>query len=231
MTSMKESQTQRVLIQEDPLSYLPCSRILGYRKGQVIYDKDNPSVNMYLVIDGKVKIVRQTDSGLQVMIDICMPDEFFGESAICYSPNPVEQATALEGVKLMSWSVGEIEDQILKQPRLGVALLQMLTRRNLDFAARVESFSADDIPRRIARALLYLSARQGAEADEDGSVVMTALTHDMLAQFVGTSRELVTSRMNWLRREGYITYSRKQIALRRSLRKWLSGEKALTAAS
>lgn len=67
---------QRAL--EDPLAHLPCSTILEYRKGQVIYNQDQPSTSIYLVIDGKVKVCRLADDGRQVVVDIYQPDEFFG---------------------------------------------------------------------------------------------------------------------------------------------------------
>lgn len=66
---------------EDPLAHLPCSTILEYKKGQVIYNQDQPSTSIHLVIDGKVKVCRLADDGRQVVVDIYQPDEFFGESA------------------------------------------------------------------------------------------------------------------------------------------------------
>src|SRR5580704_1768988 len=89
---------------EDPLAHLPCSTIVEYRKGQTIYNQDQPSTSLYLVIDGKVKVVRLADDGHQVVVDIYQPDEFFGESAFLSLPHRSEQATALEDTKLMTWS-------------------------------------------------------------------------------------------------------------------------------
>jgi len=48
------------------------------------------------------------------------------------------------------------------------------------------------------------------------------LTHELLAQYVGTSRELVTSRMTNFRRQGYLQYTRKDITVYRdALRAWI----------
>jgi len=58
---------------EDPLAHLPCSSIVEYRKGQMIYNQDQPSTSIYLVIDGKVKISRLADDGHQVVVDIYQP--------------------------------------------------------------------------------------------------------------------------------------------------------------
>jgi len=206
---------------EDPLAHLPCSSIVEYKKGQIIYNQDQPSTNIYLIIGGKIKVSRLADDGHQVVIDIYQPDEFFGESAFLNLPHRCEQATALENTKVMAWTTAEIEDLILKRPRLSVALLQILVQRTIEFTHRIESFSVDNIARRLARSLIRFSERLGTEA-EDGSVRMTPFTHELLSQYVGTSREIVTHYMNQFRRQGYLKYSRKEIILYRgAFREWL----------
>jgi CRP/FNR family cyclic AMP-dependent transcriptional regulator len=211
--------SQKVL--EDPLAHLPCSSIVEYRKGQIIYNQDQPSASIYLVIDGKVKVSRLADDGHQVVIDIYQPDEFFGESAFLSLPHRAEQATALENVKLMTWTSSEIEDIVMKKPRLAVALMQILVQRTIDFTHRIESFSVDNIARRLARSLIRFSDRLGV-AEGDGSIRMVPFTHELLSQYVGTSREIVTHYMNQFRRQGYLRYSRKGIILYRdAFREWL----------
>jgi len=206
---------------EDPLAHLPCSTILEYRKGQTIYSRDQPSTSIYLVIDGKVKVCRLAEDGRQVVVDIYQPDEFFGESAFLGLPQRTELAVALENTKAMTWTTAEIEDIATRRPRLAIALLQLLVQRSVDFGTRIESFSVDNIARRLARALLRFSERLGYEAD-NGSVQMIPFTHELLSQYVGTSREIVTHYMNQFRRQGYLTYSRKGILLQRdALKEWL----------
>jgi len=206
---------------EDPLAHLPCSTIMEYRKGQIIYNQDQPSSDVYLVIEGKVKVIRLTDGGHQVVVDIYQPDEFFGESAFLSLPHRSEQATALEDVKLMAWSTPEIEEIVMKRPRLAVALMQILVQRTLDLTHRIESFSADNIARRLARSLIRFSERLGTP-DPDGSVRMAPFTHELLSQYVGTSREIVTHYMNQFRRMGYLQYSRRGIVLYRdAFQQWL----------
>jgi CRP/FNR family transcriptional regulator len=206
---------------EDPLAHLPCSTIVEYRKGQIIYSQDQPSTTLYLVIDGKVKVSRVADDGHQVVVDIYQADEFFGESAFLNLQHRCEQATALENCKLMTWTTAEIEDIATKRPRLAVALLQILVQRTVDFTHRIESFSLDNIARRLARSLIRFSERLGVE-EQDGSVRMAPFTHELLSQYVGTSREIVTHYMNQFRRQGYLRYSRKGIILYRdAFKEWL----------
>jgi CRP-like cAMP-binding protein len=130
-------------------------------------------------------------------------------------------SVALENTKLMTWTTGEIEEISARRPRLAFALLQLLVQRSMDFGSRIESFSVDNIARRLARTLIRFSERLGHEA-EDGSVQMIPFTHELLSQYVGTSREIVTHYMNQFRRQGYLTYSRKGILLHRdALKDWL----------
>ena len=194
---------------------------MEYRKGQLIYSQDQPCTSIFLVIDGKVKVSRTAGDGRQVVIDLYQRDEFFGESAFLGLPHRAEQATALENTRLMTWTTSEIEDIMTRRPRLGVALLQLLVQRTLDFAHRIESFSVDNIARRLARSLISFSERLGTP-DDDGSVRMAPFTHEFLSQYVGTSREIVTHYMNQFRRQGYLKYSRKGIVLYRdAFKEWM----------
>jgi len=218
-TSPTALAPQKIL--EDPLAHLPCTNIVEFRKGQTIYSQDQPSTSIYLIIEGRIKVSRLADDGHQVVIDIYQPDEFFGESALLKLPTRAEQATALESTRVMAWSALEIEDILSKRPRLSIALLQILVQRTIDFAHRIESFSVDNIARRLARSLIRFSERLGT-VEEDGSVRITPFTHELLSQYVGTSREIVTHYMNQFRRHGYLKYSRKGIILYRdAFRDWL----------
>ena len=92
---------------EDPLAYLSSSSILEYRKGQVIYNQSQPSTNLYLVIEGAVKVCRMAHDGRPVVVDIYQNEEFFGESAFLNSPSRDEQAVAIENTKVMAWTGAE----------------------------------------------------------------------------------------------------------------------------
>jgi CRP-like cAMP-binding protein len=101
-----------------------------------------------------------------------------------------------------------------------VALLQILAQRNAQSALRIESFAIDSVEQRLARSLLRFSERLGT-LEEDGTERMLPLTHSLLSQYVGTSREIVTHYMARFRKQGYVNYSRDGILLCRSALKTL----------
>jgi CRP/FNR family cyclic AMP-dependent transcriptional regulator len=126
---------------EDVLAYLPISSTKEYAKGQVIYSPEDPSQSIYLVVMGKVEISQIAGKGKEVLLEIVRPAELFGESAFLYVPCRKEQATALEKTHVMTWAISDVEDLVMKRPRLAVALLQVLAQRNVEFTRRIESFS------------------------------------------------------------------------------------------
>jgi CRP/FNR family transcriptional regulator, cyclic AMP receptor protein len=195
---------------EDALVYLPHKSVIEYRRGQVIYDESQPSNGIFLVVRGRVKTSVPTDEGAQTVVEIFSAENFFGESGLLNLPHRGESAVALENTALMSWTTAEIEEQVERQPKLGLALIQNLVERCLDFEERLQSFALDKTPERIMRALLRFADRFGAKA-EDGSVRIPPMTHQLISEYVGTSREIVTFQMNKLRQEGFIRYSRKGI--------------------
>jgi len=195
---------------EDALMYLPRKGVTDYRRGRMVFDEHEPSKGLHLLVQGRVKVTIPVDDGSETVVDIFTTDDFFGESAILGTARYVERALALDNVTVMSWTVAEIEEQVERQPGLGIALLQMLVKRGLDYEERLQSFALDKTPERVVRALLRFADRLGTRT-EDGSVKIPPLTHHVISEYVGTSREIVTFQMNQLRQKGYLRYSRKGI--------------------
>jgi CRP/FNR family transcriptional regulator, cyclic AMP receptor protein len=210
-TTSLESQSTRL---EDVLAHLPLASTTEYGQGQTIYGPDHLSKSLFLVISGKVLISQTAAGGSEVLLEIVRPDELFGESAFLDNPYRAEQATTLEKSTLMTWAISDMEILVMKRPRLAVALLQVVAQRNADFSRRIESLALDTIERRLARSLIRFSERLGT-LEEDGSVKLMPLTHELLSRYVGTSREIVTQYMNKFRKQGYVTYSRHGIVLNR----------------
>ena len=203
---------------EHPLACLPSSSISKYGSHDTIYFRGQPATKVYLVMKGKVKILRH--ESLRVAVDVYRTDDFFGESVLARQPHRMDEAIAIEPTMLMSWSLEEIEENAASHPELAAALIRLVVQRSIELANRIESFATENIERRLTRALIRFAGRFGWEA-EDGTVHMEAFTHEFLSQYIGTSREIVSHYMSRLKREGYLQYSRKGISLQqRALIAW-----------
>jgi CRP/FNR family transcriptional regulator len=195
---------------EDALDYLPRQGVDEYRRGQTVYDESRPSKGLYLVVQGRVKVSVAMEDGTRTVIGIYSNDDLFGECALIGGSMRGEWAMALETTMIMSWSNAEIEEHVQRQSRLGMALIQMLVARSLDLQDRLQSLALDKTPQRVALSLLRFAGRVG-KAGADGSIQIPPLTHQLLSEYIGTSREIVTFQMNDLRQRGLVHYSRKGI--------------------
>jgi CRP-like cAMP-binding protein len=193
---------------EDPLTHLPHKSVQEFARGQVIYSPANPASSLYLVILGRVKVSTAERDGSETVARIVCKEGLFGESALIGSAPCTETAIALDNVTLMGWSRAEIEAQIERDPRLGIALSQYLVRECLELQDRMESMVVHRTPERVMLALVQLATNAGTPA-ADGATRLASLTHQTIAEYVGTSREIVTFQLNRLRKLGMIRYSRK----------------------
>jgi len=165
-------------------------------------------VGIYLVMHGRVKSCVTLEDGTQAALGIYGPNTFFGEAGMI-GPQPLaERTVALDDVTLMAWTRNEVEDYVERDPRLGVALIEMAVNRCLDLVLRLEALANEKTPARVARAVAEFGERLGTLAS-DGAMHVAPLTHQLIAEYVGTSREIVTFQMNYLRKQGLVRYSRR----------------------
>lgn len=216
------ADTNRTQFQlEDPLSYLPISAITEFRKGQVIYEPGQRAPQLFLVMEGTVKISRIMEDS-EIVINLCQPDDFFGEPFFLGNET-AERAVALEAAKVMSWPIEAVQDLIVKHPQLGIALVQLLAQRSRDLGERIGTLSVDYTSRRLAKTIVQLAERMGQPEQGQPHVLhMAPLPHKLLAQYIGTTREAVTHCMNQFRRQGFVTYSRRgMVVWQDSIKQWL----------
>ena len=195
---------------EDPLTYLPRKPVQEFAKRRIIYDAQQPSDHLFVVILGRVKLTNTGDGGEPLVARIVSAEGLFGEAALIGDSRRAETAVALDNVTLMSWSAYEIEAQIEREPRLGLALSQYLVRQCIELQDRIESMAVYKTPERVMLALVQLADSLGSPM-ADGATRVPALTHHTIAEYVGTSREIVTFQLNRLRRMGMLRYSRKHM--------------------
>lgn len=192
----------------DALNYLPSTRIVEFPKRCAIYEPTRPASRLYLVLSGRVKIFCTSESGAQTLLRIVCAEEFFGEAALIPAEHSVrESAVAMESTQVMCWTAEEVQDRVEREPKLALALSEYFGRHNALLRDRITTIANYKTGPRVMLALIQLSRSNGSTTPH-GATRLSGLTHQAIADYVGTSREIVTSEMNRLRRLGYVSYSR-----------------------
>jgi CRP-like cAMP-binding protein len=140
------------------------------------------------------------------------PEGIFGESSLIAGLENRGAAVALTEVGLMAWSREEIENCIALEPCLGIAFFRSLVRRCIELTERIESAALGSAYECVLLALVRL-AHQAREESAFSNIRILSMNHQMIAEYLGTSREMVTVQMNQLRCNGVLDYSRKHIEL------------------
>jgi CRP-like cAMP-binding protein len=115
-------------------------------------------------------------------------------------------AEAVEDCVICVMSRNDLERLILSKPQVALRILEITGRRLREAEERLENMAFKGIPARLASLLLRL-------AQEQDSNDITGLTHQDLAESVGTYRETATQVLNDLKAEGYIEIGRKRITI------------------
>lgn len=193
----------------DLTAYLPRKPLEEFLKHEIIYSPQQPRDNLYLVVTGRVKVGHAVSSG-ETVCTIVHKGSLFGEPALVNAEQRSDSAVALGPVTLMGWNRSEIEEQVERDPRLGLALSRHLARNCMELAERMKARVVHKTPERVMLAMVQFAHQAGVRT-ADGSTRVESLTHQTLAEYVGTSREVVTFQLNRLRRLGLVHYNRKHI--------------------
>jgi CRP/FNR family cyclic AMP-dependent transcriptional regulator len=180
---------------------------VGLRRGEVLFREGDPADRLYVVTAGKLKFARRSGHGRESLLDVLGPGETFGELSL-FDPGPrTATATAILETRLLAVGRAELEPLLARHPLIAVSLLQQLSRRLRRRYENVSDLVFYDIPARVARTLLAMSAQFGAPAT-DGVRVDHDLTQTEIAGLVGASREAINKVLadfadrGWLRVEG-----------------------------
>ena len=175
-------------------------------RGRVFYRPEDPGERLFLLRQGRVQLYRISPEGKKLVIATLGPGALFGEMALLGQQMHNAFAEAMEDCAIMVMSRADLERLMLNDPTIGRRILTLTQRRLTDAESRLEDMAFKGIPARLASLLLRLSADQDSDS-------ITGLTHQDLAETIGTYRETATQVLNDLKADGLIEIGRKRITI------------------
>lgn len=175
-------------------------------KGRVFYRPEEPGEVLFILKEGRVQLYRISPEGKKLVIATLGPHTLFGEMALLGTQMHNTFAEAVEDCLICVMSRTDLERLILNKPQVALRLLEVSGKRLREAEERLENMAFKGIPARLASLLLRLSKEQGSEE-------IVGLTHQDLAESVGTYRETATQVLNDLKNEGLLEIGRKRIRI------------------
>jgi CRP/FNR family transcriptional regulator, cyclic AMP receptor protein len=193
------------------------AELVKYRRGDVIFAKDEPATQLYVVLSGRVAIVANATDARESVISVLGPGALFGEMTLFDGGDRSATARALSTVHGITLQFAVVRGVLEQRPELLWTVVEILAKRLRATDEALADAVFLDVTGRTAKRLLEL-------ADGDDEFRMP-LTQEELAGMVGASRERVNKaiatfvRLGWLEVSGrghYRILDRAELAARAS---------------
>lgn len=169
----------------------------NYAPGQIIFLEGEKSGSLWFVFEGRVKIIKQSQSGRIQGLCLMNRGKCFGSCPLFNMEKNPATAQALNHVTLFILPQAELQRLKEHDPQLIKALLHIYSQRLAHLSRVSEVLGSWTVADRI-NDCLYIYA------SHDTPQPVVELTHEKLAALSGTVREVVTRHLNLLEKEGII---------------------------
>ncbi len=181
-------------------------------KGDVIFSEGQPGDQMYVIVEGKVKLGQTSADGRESLLGVLGPGEMFGELSLFDPGLRTSTATALTDSTVLALGNDQLRPWLSGRPEVAAALLQALARRIRRTNEAMADLVFSDVPGRVAKALMELGEKFG-EVTTEGLLVTHDMTQEELAQLVGASRETVNKALADFAQRGWIRLESRQVLI------------------
>lgn len=177
------------------------------RRGARVFEEGAPAEGLFVVIEGRVRLVRISRSGREQVLHAEGPGATLGETPLLDGGGYVATAIASEPSRLLYLPRDAIVDACRRHPDVALGIIRVLARRVRTFAGLVEQLSLKDLTARTAGLLLAESRAAGATTFELRG------TREEMASRLGTVRELVSRSLGRLRAAGVVRVAGRRVTI------------------
>lgn len=198
-----------------PEAILEINRLFDDREftaGQAIYFEGDPAEYLYIVTTGKVKLLRNTSLGREVLLDILRSGEYFGNIAHLSKRGYAETAIAHTGGCVLQISAKNFETILLQHPDVTLKVLDAVGKRLEESQESIKQLSTFSVEARIAAVLIRLAEKLG-ERKQKGVLIQLPFSRQDLAAMTGTTVETVSRMMSHFSSIGWISTGRKWVVI------------------
>jgi CRP-like cAMP-binding protein len=179
--------------------------------GRIYFEGDDAD-HLYLVAMGKVKLVRNTASGREVLLDILHGGEYFGTLTVLGGRIHTETAIAQTDCCILQISSASFESILSEYPDVTRKVLEVVSKRLAESQDVVKQLSVYTAEQRVASALLRLAGKLG-EARGTNVLIQLPFSRQDLAAMTGTTTETVSRIMSRFVEAGLIKSGRKWVTI------------------
>ena len=182
-----------------------------YSKSDIILMEDEVGDTFFIILEGSVKVTRDSEDGREVILAVLSSGNFFGEISLLDGKTRSANAIALEKTSLMILKTNDFLQLLKEIPQISISLLSELAKRIRKTDEQVENLAFSDAEKRIGISILSISEQLGVV--KNGLVKIPKLPfHQDIANMAGTSRETVSRMLKLLETKKLITRNSNELS-------------------
>jgi CRP-like cAMP-binding protein len=176
---------------------------ISLKRGATICSKGDPGNFLFIVISGTVKISVSSPDGRNAILNLINAGDLFGEVAVLDGQARTADAIANTNCEIFVLDRRDFLPFVRSQPELAMRLIELLCTRLRWTSDQVEQVILQDLPGRLASALLGLTEKRKLEPQSQ----TIAITQQEISEMVGMTRESINKQLrawaarNWVRLE------------------------------
>jgi CRP/FNR family transcriptional regulator, cyclic AMP receptor protein len=173
------------------------------KRGATLFAKGDPGHSLYAVISGTVKISVSSPDGRNAILNLIGAGEVFGEMSVLDGRVRSADAIANTNCEILVIDRRDFLPFVHSQPALAMKFIELLCERLRWTSDQVEQIILQDLPGRLASALLGLTEKRKLESANR----TIAITQQEISEMVGMTRESINKQLrawaarDWLRLE------------------------------
>lgn len=182
------------------------------KKNDYIYFDSHYHNKLYFLKEGFIKIGYIDDSGKEVVKEIIQKGEVFGQITLERNNLQGEFARAFKGnVSLCAFNINDFEKMLHTKPAIALKFSKKVGHQLKNIENRLVSLLNKDVKTRLINFFLLLLEKENIK--ENTVSIPNFLTHEDIANLIGSSRQTVTSSINDLEQAALLQFTREQIII------------------
>jgi len=187
--------------------------------GRTIFSKGDPADSLCILRDGFVRLVSISEQGAETILHLLKPDTIFGELLLSEDLRAFTAVAEADAVISFLPKAG-FQKFLASSPNGSLNFIRLLSDRLVRVERTFAEFGHTWSYHRLARTLLRLAEDHGEKTPE-GTVIGLRVTHEDLANLIGTTRETVTNQLGRFRRLGLLQKGRRLLLNEDRLRRFV----------
>ena len=175
----------------------------AYRKRSVIFYEGNPSMGLFCVNSGKVKIFKNGVEGQVQIVRLAKPGDLLGYRALLANEPYAAPAEVLEDATICFMDRTTVFQLLQRNATLSLRILRSVCQDLRTAEERTLDLIQKPVAQRVAALLLALQASFGENAKQ-GVRLNIALTREEMAEMVGTTAETLIRTLSDFKTRGLV---------------------------